>query len=97
MSSSRMQLSLSLLATLNKSTSVEVATYNFEALNAKPETPTVDPDNPELPPVKRVFCLAPRSRLKSPRNKCKVPLSNPTATKFKSSSTANAVGTCPEA
>ena len=39
-SSSRIQVSLSLFAMLNRSTSVEVATYNFEALNANPETPT---------------------------------------------------------
>ena len=57
----------------------------------------IAPENPELPPVKRVFCLAPLSRLRSPRSKINVPLSNPTAIKFRSSSTARAVGTCPVA
>ena len=45
--------------------------------------------------VNSVFCLDPRSRLKSPRIIVKVPLSKPATIKFKSSSIAKA-DTLPE-
>ena len=73
-----------------------MATYNLEDLNAIPEmqlfleVPEDDDDEESDEFDKRAFCLAPRSRLRSPRIKTKVPLSKPAATKFKSSSIARA-------
>ena len=72
-----------------------MATYNLEDLNAIPEMQLFldepeDDDEESDEFDKRAFCLAPRSRLRSPRIKTKVPLSKPAATKFKSSSIARA-------
>ena len=67
-----------------------MATYNLEDLNAIPEMQLFLEPAEESEFDKRAFCLAPRSRLRSPRIKTKVPLSKPAATKFKSSSIARA-------
>ena len=81
MSSSRVDVSLSGTATLKTRTSLLVATYNLEALNANPEMVVL-----EFALEHKVFCLIPLSRRKSPRIRIKYPLSNPAAIKFKFSS-----------